>query len=99
MPLVMQITERGVAPVILCDKCGERIIRAQDGNCVFDGDREPGTYSPIILLHKDCDTFSPEYGYSNSGEMTWLPGLLRANLQMEIGESEQIIERLRELGL
>ena len=57
-------TEDLIYPVLLCDRCGERIMRAEDGtvlwfNPMFDGVGPWRTGTPIFR-HKTCnDTHTP----------------------------------------
>lgn len=55
MPLKIETTDFGAAPVVLCDQCGEPILDARDGNYQWLADNEAGsTRRFVFFTHKSC---------------------------------------------
>ena len=55
MPLMVQFTERGAGPVIVCDHCGERIVDGREGYYEWDGEASKvGHRTDIYFVHKSC---------------------------------------------
>jgi len=57
MPLKIEMTPWGAAPLILCDECGEPIADLRDGNCQWLAETEPGVGTVrryAFFTHKRC---------------------------------------------
>ncbi len=55
MPLKIEMTDFGAAPVVLCDHCGEPIVDARDGNYQWLADTDGGTARRYVFFtHKRC---------------------------------------------
>lgn len=60
MPLVIrEVVQNGVSrdvPMLLCEVCGARIVRYDDGNAVFTGTGDQLTQGAVLVfVHKACD--------------------------------------------
>ena len=56
MPIKIMLTDRGAAPVILCDVCGAWIDRADEGMYAWsEQHHESGALHDVAFVHKgDC---------------------------------------------
>ena len=53
MPIKIMLTDRGAAPVIVCDICGAWIERVDDGACAWNEVRfGSGTLHEVAFVHK-----------------------------------------------
>ncbi len=78
-------------PAILCDHCGERIAKGNEGNYFFDM-TEPLTAmtTPMYFVHKKCSgEFSKGKPTIGSAELTLLPVYLRAQLDIDWKKAEE----------
>ena len=55
MPLKIETSDFGAAPVVLCDHCGEPIADARDGNYQWLAETEAGAVRHFVFFtHKRC---------------------------------------------
>lgn len=67
MPIKIMLTNHGAVPIILCDVCGARIERADDGAYAWDEQRpESGALHDLTIMHRgDCfAAYEAEHGPS-----------------------------------
>ena len=65
MPIKIMLTDRGAAPVVICDVCGAWIQRADEGGYAWTQEQtESGTLYDVAFLHKGkCFiTYEAEHG-------------------------------------
>ena len=87
MPLKIEMTRHGAAPIVLCDQCGEPIRDAREGNYQWlaDGDGE-GVRRFVFFTHKWC---CHDFELERGGAAAWyamelidLPPLLARSLRL-----------------
>jgi hypothetical protein len=87
MPLAIRLTDRGAAPVIICDFCGGQIENASDGNYEWDGeDYRNGTLHEVFFVHKETCSHLHERQRGkllDSMELDVLLPFMAANLGVE----------------
>lgn len=71
MSLIMKRTERGHAPVIICDHCKKPIREARDGNTEWTAENPERVYH----THKECCW---QFEHANGGRTMWLADELQA---------------------
>ena len=88
MPIKIMATEHGDKPIIVCDVCGARIERSDDGAYAWnDQPPIPGRMHDMAFVHKgDCLlTYEAEQGASSTSDMpldVLLP-YLAVNLELD----------------
>lgn len=97
MAIVYVDNEDVVAPIVVCDQCGERITEGMNGAVVGSNGHE------ARFVHKGaCDTAfaaaHPEYG-SGWDELSDLPILLAWNIGLDLRDAQKRAEHLRRSGL
>jgi hypothetical protein len=87
MPIKIMLTERGAAPVIVCDVCGAWIERADDGGSAWKEERpESGRLHEVAFVHKGCCflAYEAEHGTSTHDmPLEVLLPYLAANLDVD----------------
>jgi len=71
MPLKIEMTPWGAAPVLLCDECGDPIADARDGNYQWLAETEAGTGTVrryAFFTHKRC---SHPFEQARGGAAAW----------------------------
>lgn len=80
MPLKIEMTPWGAAPVLLCDQCGEPIADARDGNYQWLAEAEAGVGTVrrfAFFVHKRC---SHPFEQARGGVAAWYAEELAAFL-------------------
>ena len=87
MPIKIMLTNRGAAPVIVCDVCGAWIERADDGSYAWNQERpEAGTLQEMAFVHQDrcLRAYEAEHGPSTQDmPLEVLVPLLVASLDVD----------------
>jgi hypothetical protein len=103
MPLMIEMTEWGAGPIVVCDHCGEPIEDAGDGNYQWLAETEHDRVRRYLFFtHKGC---CDEFEATRGGAAAWyamelidlLPFLAR-NLNLDWGEAEAHADLMRWLG-
>ena len=77
MPIKIMLTNRGAAPVIVCDVCGAWIERAGAGGYAWNEERsESGTLHELVFVHKDQCLRAHEAEHGTSTPDMPLEGIL-----------------------
>lgn len=103
MPLKIEMTPWGAAPILLCDQCGELIVDARDGNYQWLADTEAGTGTVrrwTFFTHKRCShPFEQERGGAAAWYAEELAALLPAlGLGGAEGDDQASVSRVPETG-
>lgn len=99
MGLCIEFRQDGMAPVILCDWCGERIADAADGNYAW-GEGNNGDQIPVWFTHKRCHhAWAAKYPDRDlfAEELRVLPLFLHRNLNIDSKRLKEYLKLVAEL--
>lgn len=84
MPIKLQRIDGLSCPIVICDVCRQRIVKATDGNYIWRQEQE-AQGADILFVHKTCDDKANLNlrGFGMSAELRTFPIFVGNNLDLD----------------